>query len=608
MNSELSPSKQSAIRQKIVTNLTSAFLKQRHAKPQEKNFKRKVTNTIKFIKNNSDIWFTTSDKGNVTVCLSKTEYNEKMQLLLSDTTVYEKIKKNPLKKLQLDTSTILKNLNNNDYLCTKFHNNSLSCSNTTLAKCYGLPKIHKKDVPFRPIISLVNSPTHFLAKIIYNEIKSSIKIPESHIDNSFHLKQKLNSVIIPEDHILLSLDVTSLFTNIPLQLVLDSIDRRFDSIHNRCKIPFNEIITCTKFLFSNTFFSFNNNFYRQIDGTPMGSPISPLFADIVMDDLETDCLKILKENHDIFPLFYFRYVDDTIMCINKKHINTVINTFNSYYNKLQFTYELEQDKKINFLDILLIRHNNKILTDWYNKPTSSGRLINYHSNHPLQQKINIVYNLVDRAILLSDKKFHRKNLKIVTTLLKNNNYPRRFVKQHVYKRFFKIKQNHNQKDTIVHKEPVSHISLPFNENFDKIVTILKPYNFRILPLVEKSLSSVIRLGKDPTKKCDKTNVVYKFFCKSCPASYVGETKRTIKIRINEHQKNNNLESVVPQHRKNFLHDFDWDNTLILDHEANYKKRILSEMIHIKCNSNNINKKEDVKFLNTSYFPLLRLLN
>ena len=112
------------------------------------------------------------------------------------------------------------------------------------------------------------------------------------------------------------------------------------------------------------------------------------------------------------------------------------------------------------------------MTDWYIKPTSSGRLINYHSNHPLQQKINIVYNLVDRAVLLSDKKFHRKNLKIVTTLLENNNYPRRFIKQHVYKRFFKIKQNHNQKDTIVHKEPVSHISLPFNENFDKIVTIL----------------------------------------------------------------------------------------------------------------------------------------
>ena len=111
-------------------------------------------------------------------------------------------------------------------------------------------------------------------------------------------------------------------------------------------------------LFNNTFFSFNNDYYRQIDGTPMGSPISPLFADIVMDNLEMYYLRILKDNHDVnplfYPLFYFRDEDDTIMCINKKHIDLVLKTFNSYNNKLQFTYELEQDKKINFLDMTLI--------------------------------------------------------------------------------------------------------------------------------------------------------------------------------------------------------------------------------------------------------------
>ena len=172
-------------------------------------------------------------------------------------------------------------------------------------------------------------------------------MPSSHINNILDLKLKLNSFTIPDDYIFLSLDVTSLFTSLftPLQLVLDSLDRRFDSLHNKCKIPFNEIVTCTKFLFNNTFFSFNNDYYRQIDGTPMGSPISPLFADIVMDDLEMFCLRILKDNHDVNPLFYFRYVDDTIMCINKKHIDLVLKTFNSYNNKLQFTYELEQDKK-----------------------------------------------------------------------------------------------------------------------------------------------------------------------------------------------------------------------------------------------------------------------
>ena len=88
------------------------------------------------------------------------------------------------------------------------------------------------------------------------------------------------------------IDVSSLFTNVPCDLVLKSLDRRCQLIHNNCRIPFDEIINCTKCLFENTYFTFNNNIYLQIFGTPMGSPISPLFADIVMDDLENDCLRI----------------------------------------------------------------------------------------------------------------------------------------------------------------------------------------------------------------------------------------------------------------------------------------------------------------------------
>ena len=53
----------------------------------------------------------------------------------------------------------------------------------------------------------------------------------------------------------------------------------------------------------------------------MDSPISPLFADMVMDDLESNCLQDLKENYNVKTIFYFRYVDDTTMCINKKHID-----------------------------------------------------------------------------------------------------------------------------------------------------------------------------------------------------------------------------------------------------------------------------------------------
>lgn len=107
----------------------------------------------------------------------------------------------------------------------------------------------------------------------------------------------------------------------------------------------------------------------------------------------------------------FKSIKRKIYNCKKEHINIVIDTFNSYNQKLQFTVEKEQENSINFLDLKLIKDNNKIITNWYQKPISSDRLINYLSDHPIPQKKNIVYNMVDRAISLSNKKFHFDNLK-----------------------------------------------------------------------------------------------------------------------------------------------------------------------------------------------------
>ena len=168
--------------------------------------------------------------------------------LLSDQNTYINVNRNPLSKLRLDTKKILNNLNNNEFLSHRYHKNQLTLTHTTLAKVYGLPKIHKENAPLRPIISLVNSPTHLLTKIIYNELKASIKLPESHINNSFELKDKLKNFKLHDEHILLSLDVKSLFTNIPVELVFDSIDKRVPSIMNKCLIPIDEIKKLYRFL------------------------------------------------------------------------------------------------------------------------------------------------------------------------------------------------------------------------------------------------------------------------------------------------------------------------------------------------------------------------
>ena len=77
----------------------------------------------------------------------------------------------------------------------------------------------------------------------------------------------------------------------------------------------------------------------------------------------------------------------SIPCDSVAHI---VNTFNTYHEKIQFIRETEnENQSISFLDIFLTRKNNQIITDWYQKPTFSGRLLNYESNHPMHKKVVI---------------------------------------------------------------------------------------------------------------------------------------------------------------------------------------------------------------------------
>jgi len=120
-----------------------------------------------------------------------------------------------------------------------------------------------------------------------------------------------------------------------------------------------------------------------------------------MDELEINCLKKL----DFTVHTYYRYVDDIFLIVPDKKLDNVLTTFNDYHPRLKFTYELENNNSLNFLDVVIVKTNNKLISNWYRKSTFSGRYINYYSNHPLQYKLNTITNLVDHAILLSDKHF-----------------------------------------------------------------------------------------------------------------------------------------------------------------------------------------------------------
>jgi len=153
-----------------------------------------------------------------------------------------------------------------------------------------------------------------------------------------------------------SLDVVSLFTNVPVDFVYEGISNRWNLIERNTSIPKDEFIKVVKLILESTYFSFNKTIYRQIFGTPMGSPLSPIIANLVLRDLKTKAINKLP-----FKLFlYRRYVDDILLAASHDQSNIILDTFNSIHDRLQFTLEISINNRINFLDITIILDDQRI--------------------------------------------------------------------------------------------------------------------------------------------------------------------------------------------------------------------------------------------------------
>jgi len=114
--------------------------------------------------------------------------------------------------------------------------------------------------------------------------------------------------------------------------------------------------------------------------------------------------------------------------------------------------------------------------------------------------------------------------------------------------------------------------------------------FSILNTLKKFFNS----GKDPLHSLSHNDVVYKISCQNCEAIYViGQTKRQLKTRIQEHsadiKKKSGPPFVISNHRINDNHDFNGTDIKILDHERNYKKKLISEMVHIIKQRHDLNR-------------------
>ena len=602
---ELNTNDKELIRNKITNILTNNKNKLINS---NKKIRHKINYFLKeaksFLSKHKSLFVMRADKSNKTVIMKKDEYYKKMSDLLNDSNTYKKVAHDLTKQIQNKINGLINNMFRKKYIDKKTKN-LLNCHNGQSPYIYGLPKLHKNNIPLRPIVSTVGSPTDKLSKFLSNILTNILGNTELHIKDSWDFHNFIKNKTIPKNYTLISFDVVSLYTNIPTELAVNVIKEKWNIIKNYTTIPENTFIEITKLCLNSTYFKFNNEFFSQIYGVAMGSPISATIANLVLEFLEIKVISSL----DYKPYFFKRFVDDCILCIPKNKLQYTLNKFNSFHEKLKFTHENENNKSINFLDINITYDNEgNIETKWYTKPVWSGRYLNFNSYTPEKYKKSVVNTLTDRAVKLTHTKHRPTTLQKVRTVLQNNNYPKTFYEPIIKNRINKI-YNTNE---IKQNGPTNNkfISLPYiPEITNKIRKVLKPYNINV---AEKSCNSTKHLFtslKPEVPKTGQANLIYQIDCIDCPKTYIGQTKQYLKNRIQQHKysirNTQEQHTALSTHALDNLHNFNFNEVKILEFENNSKKRNIKEMIHIKKTKNAINYRTDTDNLSTVYYNLIK---
>ena len=195
-----------------------------------------------------------------------------------------------------------------------------------------------------------------------------------------------------QNKFLISFDVESLFTNIPLS---ETIDLAVETIfkHNP-ELPISKVNLRELFTFatSQTHFLFNGLFYDQYDGVAMGSPLAPILANLFMGYHEEQWIGSYKDSQ---LLYYRRFVDDNFCLFhNEQDAMKFLSYLNSRHPNIRFTFETQLNGKLPFLDVLVDNSGASCITSIYHKITYTGLLTNFFSFTCFKYKVGLIYTLV----------------------------------------------------------------------------------------------------------------------------------------------------------------------------------------------------------------------
>ena len=337
---------------------------------------------------------------------------------------------------------------------------------STLGHIYSTPKMHKFSCRNSfPKICLIVSPVstfNYNVACFLCDLLSPLVPNDYSCKDTFSFDFQIKNANLSKEF-LVSYDVTSLFTNIPLQETIDIAINLIFNHNPNLNITRKELKKLFFFATSKTHFIFNSKFYNQIDGVAMGSPLAPVLANIFMGFYES---KWLNEYNLNKPNFFFRYVDDILAAFgNEQDSLNFLNVLNNRHPNIKFTIEKQNNHLIVFLDVFISGINNQNLTlQTYYKSTYTGLPLNIKSFTSFSYKISLIKCLIDRSCKICSNwnSFHNDIENIKSNLIKNAYPP--FLMDNVIKSTLIISFLVNQ-NQLKDKSDVHYFKLQYRQPF-----------------------------------------------------------------------------------------------------------------------------------------------
>jgi hypothetical protein len=394
---------------------------------------------------------------------------------------------------------------------------------------------------------------------------------------------------------LASCDAVALYPSIMVEEGLEILQQKISKdggLKEKTDLDKTEVMELARLCTENPYFECDQlGFFSQSKGAHMGGPLSRLLADLI---IENKIEKVIKKHQKWKKIWdWVRLIDDTLSAWESE--DTFLEFFdylNTIHPGIKWTKETEIDGKLAIFDILIIREEGGFQTTVYRKSTASDRYIHYTSSQAWKEKVCALKTLKNRAhVYCSNEKLLLEELSHLADIFVQNGYPATLV----HRILFEEKEKKKTSDEEIDFQQT--FFAPYHPRARKLFKILEE-KFDITPIYKKTRT----LGDLLMKKCRgidkqfKKNTVYKVPCSSCPVSYIGQSKNSLKTRMGQHKQmckpgwkkkimtSNKKDNGLAYHHHKTGHDFDFDNVQILTQENNYWRRLIREGININTST------------------------